>query len=184
MIRCTQWSIKTQSTLFSKSVRSMIISSKRKLKEPVIKHCAIYTKNVTKASKPIVSASLEMFFRLISMRQIVFSRNWSFVKNLSIEFREIMLKRCKIWMPEKDSSGSISFSRNWKLIRPNRSFREPGESWLNWPIQSWKTNRTYVLQIDINQVMLNIWRELNIDTDQTLMIGWAYLGTTLKYWNF
>ena len=152
---------------------------KRNLKEPAIKLYVISTKNVLRVSRPTALLSLEMFFRLISMKLIVFKKNWPSVKNLSIEFRAKILKRCRTWMLEKNSWGKTWFSKSWRPRRLKMNSREPDRSWASWNNQNPRTRKMYVSQIDINQVLLLIERT-NIDTNQLLM-DWTSLGTTLKY---
>ena len=81
----------------------MIASSKNKPKEPVTKLYATSTKSAMKASRPTALPSLEMFFRLISMKLIASKRSWPSVKNPSIEFRAKILKKSSKLMPGKDS---------------------------------------------------------------------------------
>jgi hypothetical protein len=56
-----------------------------------------------KASRPTALPSLEMFFRLISMKLIASKRSWPSVKNPSIEFRAKIQKKFRKLMPEKDN---------------------------------------------------------------------------------
>jgi len=53
----------------------MIASFRRKPKEPVIRHYAISTKNAMRASSLIALPCSETFFKLTSMKLIVFSKN-------------------------------------------------------------------------------------------------------------